>query len=105
MNCLLAAALSLAVSSAFVTPPRSHVRSSAFLSSTESTEVEAEPVAPTPVVLLNGWAPNPDLACYGLPGALAPTGYFDPLGFAQRGIVLNDIKRNRESEVRLSILL
>jgi hypothetical protein len=52
-----------------------------------------------PVVLLNGWAPNSELACFGLPGALAPTGYFDPLGFAQPGISLNDVKRNRESEV------
>lgn len=32
-------------------------------------------------------------------GAVAPTGYFDPLGFAQFGITLTEIKRNRESEV------
>ena len=33
-----------------------------------------------------------------LPGALAPTGFFDPLGFAQTGISLNEIKRYREAE-------
>jgi len=66
----------------------------------EAAPAEPAPVAP-PVVLLNGWAPNPELACFGLPGALAPTGYFDPLGFAQPGIGLNDVKRNRESEVKI----
>lgn len=65
----------------------------------EAAAAEPAAVAP-PVVLLNGWAPNSELACFGLPGALAPTGYFDPLGFAQPGIGLNDVKRNRESEVR-----
>mmetsp|Transcript_24883 Transcript_24883/g.50915 ORF Transcript_24883/g.50915 Transcript_24883/m.50915 type:complete len:277 (+) Transcript_24883:46-876(+) len=48
---------------------------------------------------LNGWTPNESLPCYGLPGSLPPTGYFDPLGFAQNGISLNEIKRNREAEV------
>ena len=36
---------------------------------------------------------------YGLPGSLPPVGEFDPLGFAQKGISLNDVKRNREAEV------
>ena len=43
--------------------------------------------------------PDESLPCYGLPGAVAPTGYFDPLGFAQAGITLNEVKRNREAEV------
>jgi len=50
-------------------------------------------------VPLNGWLPNPRLPCFGLPGVVSPTGFFDPLGFAQGGIPLNDIKRYRESEV------
>lgn len=48
---------------------------------------------------INGWVPDESLPCYGLPGALAPTGFFDPLGFAQKGISLNEVKRNREAEV------
>jgi len=48
---------------------------------------------------INGWTPDEYLPCYGLPGVLAPTGFFDPLGFAQKGISLDEIKRNREAEV------
>mmetsp|Transcript_27798 Transcript_27798/g.41223 ORF Transcript_27798/g.41223 Transcript_27798/m.41223 type:complete len:256 (-) Transcript_27798:58-825(-) len=64
-------------------------------------ETVAETAAePTPVVAsINGWTPDAALPCYGLPGDLAPTGFFDPLGFAQKGIGLNDVKRNREAEV------
>jgi len=50
-------------------------------------------------VAVNGWVADESLPCYGLPGALPPTGFFDPLGFAQRGISLNEVKRNREAEV------
>jgi hypothetical protein len=66
-------------------------------------EADAAPlpdIVPEPVVApINGWVPNESLPCYGLPGAIAPTGYFDPLGFAQSGITLNEVKRNREAEV------
>ena len=48
---------------------------------------------------INGWVADESLPCYGLPGAIAPTGFFDPLGFAQKGISLNEVKRNREAEV------
>jgi hypothetical protein len=54
----------------------------------------------TTVPALYGWVPDDALPCYGLPGALAPTGYFDPLGFCQAGISLNDVKRYREAEVQ-----
>lgn len=60
---------------------------------------ETTPAAPV-VAPINGWVPDEAAPCYGLPGALAPTGYFDPLGFAQAGISLNDVKRNREAEVQ-----
>jgi len=59
-------------------------------------EIE-EPKGPDPI---NGWVPDTNLPCYGLPGAIAPTGYFDPIGFAQTGISLNDVKRFREAEVQ-----
>jgi hypothetical protein len=51
------------------------------------------------IAAVNGWVPDGSKPCFGLPGALAPTGYFDPLGFCQTGISLNDVKRYRESEV------
>jgi len=60
-------------------------------------ELNEAPPAPTPI---NGWVPDSNFRCFGLPGAIAPTGYFDPLGFAQEGISLNDIKRYREAEVQ-----
>lgn len=59
-----------------------------------------EEVAAPVIEPINGWVPNADMACYGLPGAIAPTGYFDPLGFCQKGISLNDVKRYREAEVQ-----
>jgi len=49
---------------------------------------------------VNGWAPKPDYALWGLPGAIAPLGYFDPIGFARQGLPLNDAKRLREAEVQ-----
>merc|ERR1712037_928197 len=57
------------------------------------------PQSPDPVAPINGWVPDESLPCFGLPGAVAPTGYFDPLGFAQSGITLNEVKRNREAEI------
>lgn len=60
-------------------------------------EIEAPPPSPDPI---NFWVPDANLPCYGLPGAVAPTGYFDPIGFAQTGISLNDVKRFREAELQ-----
>jgi len=59
--------------------------------------ISSPPPAREPTI--NGWTPDESLPCYGLPGVVAPTGYFDPLGFAQSGISLNEVKRNREAEV------
>ena len=88
----------LATATAFA--PSSTSSAKFALQSTEEpmVEVDTEPVV-APVPAINGWSPDPYAPCYGLPGALAPTGFFDPLGFAQKGISLNDIKRNRESEI------
>jgi len=52
------------------------------------------------IVSLNGWQPDKSLPCFGLPGAVAPTGFFDPIGFSQSGISLRDVKRYREAEVQ-----
>ena len=68
-----------------------------FVTSSSQVATAAAPAAPA--VAINGWVPDESLPCYGLPGALPPTGFFDPLGFSQRGISLNEVKRNREAEV------
>lgn len=52
------------------------------------------------VAPINGWVPKSDYALWGLPGAIAPLGFFDPLGFARPGTPLNDAKRLREAEVQ-----
>merc|ERR1719181_2329309 len=57
--------------------------------------VEADGGSSTAATTVNGWAPDDKKFCYGLPGALAPMGDFDPIGFARLGTPLNDIKRNR----------
>ena len=56
----------------------------------------ASPFASMPP--LNGWVPDPSRPCYGLPGACAPLGYFDPLAFAADAD-LGTVKRYREAEV------
>ena len=30
----------------------------------------------------NGWVPDEAKPCFGLPGVVAPTGYFDPIGMS-----------------------
>ncbi|VEU40684.1 unnamed protein product [Pseudo-nitzschia multistriata] len=75
---------------------RSSTEEQLEVSAVEEVEAVQEVVAPTPI---NGWVPDEGLPCYGLPGAIAPTGYFDPIGFARDGITLNEVKRNREAEV------
>ena len=84
---------------AIITPGRSTSSTNAALRSTNDAAADI-PQPSTPVVSpINGWVPDDNRPCYGLPGIVAPTGYFDPLGFSRYGITLNEIKRNRESEV------
>jgi len=60
----------------------------------ETAEVSAAPaIAP-----INGWIPDASLPCYGLPGATAPLGFFDPLGFT-KDMELMGVKRFREAEI------
>ena len=96
----------IAATAAFA-PTTTHYSSKtlALQSTTEEVAVEVADIPadipqPTPAVAaINGWVPDETAKCYGLPGSVAPTGYFDPLGFAQVGITLNEVKRNREAEV------
>jgi len=97
----------IAATAAFA-PSTSHSAKSALystpeeevVSAVEVEEIPADIPQPAPVVAaINGWVPDETAPCYGLPGAVAPTGFFDPLGFAQTGITLNEVKRNREAEV------
>ena len=107
----------IAAAAAFAPSTTVSVRSALHSTPTETEEVATTDIAadipadipqPAPVVAaINGWVPDESAPCYGLPGAVAPTGYFDPLGFAQTGITLNEVKRNREAEVmhgRLAML-
>jgi len=55
------------------------------------------PVVPT-VAPINGWVPDESLPCFGLPGAVSPLGFFDPLGFT-KDMELNGVKRFREAEI------
>jgi len=55
---------------------------------------------------VNGWTADPEKFCLGLPGAIAPLGEFDPLGFC-KDLPVQEIKRFREAEVthgRVSML-
>lgn len=47
---------------------------------------------------LLGWQPDASLPCYGLPGAVAPLGFFDPLGFSKDKELVG-VKRLREAEI------
>ncbi|KAL3793040.1 hypothetical protein HJC23_003048 [Cyclotella cryptica] len=85
--------VSIAAASAFAPSMHTSTMNSVLRSTPE--QVEEVPTA----VSINGWTPNEADPCFGLPGSLPPTSFFDPLGFAQRGISLNEIKRNREAEV------
>jgi len=98
------AILSAAVAATTAFAPSGHSATKSALYSTLTEEVavgegEAATTDIPAVKPINGWVPDESLPCFGLPGAVAPTGYFDPLGFARGGITLNEIKRNREAEV------
>ena len=72
---------------AFSAPAATKAPTSALFSTVDETVDAAAPEEPV-VAPINGWVPDESLPCYGLPGAIAPTGFFDPLGFCQDGIPL-----------------
>jgi len=62
-------------------------------------EGSSEDVIEVPMVApINGWVPDKSLPCYGLPGAISPLGFFDPVGFT-KDMELTGVKRFREAEV------
>merc|ERR1712151_943424 len=64
----------------------------------DEAAVVEEPVPEINVVALNGWIPDASRPCYGLPGAIAPLGFFDPLGFT-KDMELMGAKMFREAEI------
>jgi hypothetical protein len=89
------AAILLAVAtSASAFAPSSTARQSLRLA---SEAAPAEPEVPK-VKPINGWVPDKSLPMYGLPGAIAPLGFFDPLGFS-KDKELSGAKRLREAEI------
>merc|ERR1719296_599436 len=69
----------------------------AIIAGEAAASVEESPFVPAPVTI-NGWAADASLPMQGLPGAVAPLGFFDPLGFSKNAD-LNTAKRLREAEV------
>jgi hypothetical protein len=100
MKIVLLSSLVMAKTACAFTSNTNHqwTRTNTGLPSTTGEGEEAAPVAAFDPI--NGWTPDDTKPCYGLPGAVAPTGYFDPLGFCQTGISLNDVKRYREAEIQ-----
>ena len=94
------------VACAFSPSASNSVRTSLSMSETTDSPVSEasveEPAVPEPAVPavapINGWVPDETLPCYGLPGAVAPLGFFDPLGFT-KDMELNGVKRFREAEI------
>jgi hypothetical protein len=88
----LLASTFMGAASAFT--PTSTGSSSRILAMSESTAVSNTPA----VKAINGWVPDGNKFCYGLPGSVAPLGEFDPLGFC-KDRNLEGVKRFREAEV------
>ena len=76
-------------------PASTTTGSNTLLRSTAEPVMDNTPPPPAPI---NGWVPDKSKPCYGLPGAISPLGYFDPLGFCnERDLV--GVKRFREAEI------
>jgi hypothetical protein len=78
-------------------PVSSSTRSAVVLAADVAPEAPEAPEEPV-VVKINGWAADASKACYGLPGAISPLGFFDPLGFT-KDKDLGTVKRIREAEI------
>ncbi|KAG7355302.1 chlorophyll A-B binding protein [Nitzschia inconspicua] len=102
LSLAIAAAAAISSVSAFAPSMSTSVKiatnSALFMSEEVETAVET-PTTPAPLgPTLNGWTPDASKPCYGLPGAISPLGYFDPLGFCTDRS-LAGVKRFREAEV------
>jgi hypothetical protein len=94
------AILSVTVGAACAFSPSAPVSVQTTLSMSEAAvepPMPEEPVVPV-VAPINGWVPDESLPCYGLPGAISPLGFFDPIGFT-KDMDLLGVKRFREAEV------
>jgi len=78
-------------------PVTTSTRSSANMRLAADAGAPEEPPAPV-VKKINGWAPDASKPCFGLPGAISPLGFFDPLGFTKDSD-LGSVKRIREAEI------
>ena len=101
---LAGSAAAFAPSASIVAPSTALCMSDETTTSTEESAtavaapiVEETPLAPA-AITLNGWTADASLPCYGLPGAVSPLGFFDPLGFS-KNTDLNTVKRLREAEI------
>ena len=80
--------------SAFAPSSKHSLNSVGLSAATGEWDEEEGKVYPT----INGWTADPTKFCAGLPGAIAPLGNFDPLGFTT-DLPVQEIKRFREAEV------
>jgi len=93
------AILSATVGAVCAFSPSATKSTGTFLQMSETDAVVEEPVVEEPKIQpINGWVPDASLPLYGLPGAIAPLGFFDPLGFS-KGKELTGAKRLREAEI------
>lgn len=98
-------AASIGVASAFTPAPKTTSAAKNLAMSddsampTESTgpTASSKPGEPSAKAVF-GWVPDASKPCYGLPGAVEPLGFFDPLEISKQGD-LNYVKRLREAEV------
>ena len=85
-----ALSLSLATASAFAPAAQQQARATSLAMSDEAVDAVVEPKK-----TIFGWAPEASEPCYGLPGAIEPLGFFDPLELTKEAD-LNTVKRYRE---------
>jgi Chlorophyll A-B binding protein len=92
---------------AFVPPmmaghsPSLGMSSESAVSNEDGVPVVSSPPAPSKKggeVVAFGWTPDSNKPCWGLPGAIEPLGFFDPLGLS-KDADLDTVKRYREAEV------
>jgi hypothetical protein len=97
--CMILAAAAAPTVSAFAPASTNGVSTTLKAAEIAPEVVEEEAPAPPPLgPTLNGWTPDAAKPCYGLPGAISPLGYFDPMGLCNdRDLV--GVKRFREAEI------
>jgi len=91
--------ISIGVAVAFTNPSNSKTSlSMSQVNEIATPDVDESVEVPPAITPLNGWVPDKSLPCYGLPGAISPLGFFDPIGFTN-DMELLGVKRFREAEI------